>query len=57
MRTQIDIEDALHTRVKTHCASAGITLKAFTNEAFSELLKRKQAKQGNPLRIRKGEKV
>jgi hypothetical protein len=57
MRTQIDINDALHTRVKTHCASAGITLKAFTNEAFSDLLKRKQAKTGNPLRIRKGERV
>jgi len=57
MRTQIDIDDALHTKVKTHCAKNGITLKVFANEAFSDLLKRKQATTGNPLRLRKGERV
>jgi hypothetical protein len=57
MLTQIDIEDALHKKAKQHAVNHGTTLKALVNEGLSELLKRKQAKTGNPLRLRKGESV
>jgi Arc/MetJ family transcription regulator len=54
MTTQIDIDDALHTQAKTYAAQNGTTLKALVNEGLTSLLKRKQAKNGNPLRLRKG---
>jgi hypothetical protein len=57
MKTQIDIPDPLHFRAKVYAACNKTTLAALVNEGLTDLLKRKQAKQGNPLRIRKGEKV
>jgi predicted transcriptional regulator len=57
MTTQIDIPDDVHKQVKQYAANHGTTLKAFVNEAVVDLLKRKQSSSGNPLRIRKGEKV
>jgi Arc/MetJ family transcription regulator len=57
MTTQINIDDDLHTQAKTYAAQNGTTLKALVNQGLADLLKRKQAKTGNPLRLRKGEKV
>jgi predicted transcriptional regulator len=57
MTTQIDIPDDVHKQVKQYAANHGTTLKAFVNEAIVDLLKRKQAKTGNPLRLRKGDSV
>lgn len=57
MTTQIDIDDALHTQAKTYAAQHGTTLKALVNEGLAALLKRKQAKNGNPLRLRKGDSI
>ncbi len=53
----IDVPYDLHMKAKAHALQRGITLKALVNEALSDLLKRKQAKQGNPLRLRKGDSV
>jgi hypothetical protein len=52
MKTQIDIPDTLHTQAKVYAATNKTTLSALVNEGLAELLKRKQAKTGNPLRIR-----
>jgi len=57
MTTQIDIDDALHTQAKTYAAQHGTTLKALVNEGLADLLKRKQTKTGNPLRLRKGSAI
>jgi hypothetical protein len=57
MTTQIDIDDALHTQAKTYAAQNGTTLKALVNEGLAAILKRKQAKTGNPLRLRKGSAI
>jgi len=54
MTTQINIDDDLHTQAKTYAAQNGTTLKALVNQGLADLLKRKQAKTGNPLRLRKG---
>ena len=53
MNTQINIDDALHTQAKTYAAQNKTTLRALINKGLAELLKRKQAKTGNPLRLRK----
>lgn len=52
MLTQLDIDDALHKKAKTFAAKTGTTLKALVNEGLADLLKRKQATTGNPLRLR-----
>lgn len=52
MLTQLDIDDALHKKAKTFAAKNGTTLKALVNEGLASLLLRKQAKTGNPLRLR-----
>jgi len=57
MRTQINIPDSLHTQAKTYAASNKTTLAALVNEGLASLLARKQAKTGNPLRLRKGDSV
>jgi hypothetical protein len=53
----IDVPYDLHMKAKAHALQRGITLKALVNEALSDLLKRKQATTGNPLRLRKGDSV
>lgn len=53
----IDVPYDLHMKAKAHALQRGITLKALVNEALSDLLKRKQATTGNPLRLRKGGSV
>jgi len=57
MLTQLDIQDDLHTQAKAYAVKHKTTLKALVNEGLAALLKRKQPASGNPLRIRKGEKV
>jgi len=57
MTTQINIDDALHMQAKTYAAQHSTTLKALVNEGLASLLKRKQAKNGNPLRLRKGSAI
>lgn len=57
MTTQINIDDDLHTQAKTYAAQNGTTLKALVNQGLADLLKRKQAKTGNPLRLRKGSAI
>lgn len=52
MKTQIDINDPLHFRAKVYAACNKTTLSALVNEGLAALLKRKQAKTGNPLRLR-----
>lgn len=56
MKTQIDINDPLHFRAKVYAACNKTTLSALVNEGLAELLKRKQAKSGNPLRLRNSAK-
>lgn len=53
MNTQINIDDALHTQAKTYAAQHKTTLRALINEGLAALLARKQAKTGNPIKLRK----
>lgn len=53
MLTQLDIDDSLHKKAKTFAAKNGTTLKALVNEGLAALLARKQAKTGNPIKLRK----
>ena len=52
MKTQININDPLHTQAKVYAACNKTTLSALVNEGLASLLKRKQAKTGNPLKLR-----
>ena len=52
MKTQIDINDTLHTQARTYAAQHKTTLTSLVNEGLAALLKRKQATTGNPLRLR-----
>ena len=52
MKTQIDIPDPLHFHAKVYAATNKTTLAALVNEGLADLLKRKQAATGNPLRLR-----
>jgi len=57
MRTIVNIPDAMHTQARTYAAANKTTLAALVNEGLASLLKRKQAKNGNPLRLRKGSAI
>jgi hypothetical protein len=57
MRTIVNIPDAMHTQARIYAASNKTTLAALVNEGLASLLKRKQAKNGNPLRLRKGSAI
>ena len=56
MKTQIDISDPLHFRAKVYAACNKTTLAALVNEGLASLLARKQAKTGNPLKLRNSAK-
>lgn len=56
MKTQININDTLHTQARTYAAANKTTLSALVNEGLASLLSRKQAKTGNPIKLRKGGK-
>jgi len=47
----------MHTDARTYAAANKTTLAALVNEGLAAILKRKQAKTGNPLRLRKGDAI
>jgi hypothetical protein len=57
----LKINESLHSQLRIESAGKGCSLQSlaesFLTKGLSDLLKRKQAKTGNPLRLRKGDSV
>jgi len=57
----LKISETLHSQLRINAANQGCSLQSlaegFITNGIADLLKRKQAKTGNPLRIRKGDAI
>lgn len=57
----LKISESIHSQLRINAANNGCSIQSlaegFITTGLAALLKRKQSASGNPLRIRKGEKV